>query len=119
VPTLPDTLWRIVAAADMNADGSPDLVWQHSATGHLAVWLMNGLQYADGVWMSPDQVGDTNWKIAGTGDFNLDGRPDLIWHHQTQGTVSVWLMNGLVLMNGIVLTPGTVADTNWKVAGPR
>jgi hypothetical protein len=119
VPTLPNTGWRIVAVADMNADGSADLVWQHDTTGHLSAWLMSGVTYVNGVWISPDQVSDTNWKIRGTGDFNLDGRPDLIWHHQTQGTVSVWLMNGLSLIDGLVLTPGVVADTNWKVAGPR
>jgi len=119
VPTLPDNGWQIVAATDMNGDGSSDLVWQHASSGALSAWLMNGTSYVDGVWLSPSQVADTNWKIRGVGDFNLDGRSDLLWYHQTQGLVSVWLMNGLTIIDGIVLTPGVVADLNWKVAGPK
>ncbi len=118
-PLVPDTTWRIVAAADMNGDGSQDLIWQNDANGLLAAWLMNGLTYIDGVFLSPGEVADTAWKVRGVGDFNLDGHPDLIWHHQTTGTVSVWLMNGLTLIDGMVLTPSSVPDTNWKVAGPR
>jgi hypothetical protein len=32
----------IVAAADFNGDGTPDLVWQNPPTGAASIWLMGG-----------------------------------------------------------------------------
>src|SRR3978361_1464819 len=36
----------------------------------------------------------TAWSIAGTGDFNGDGKMDLVWQNAATGERSVWLMNG-------------------------
>ena len=33
--------WQIVAAADLNGDGSPDIIWENSQTGAVAYWLMD------------------------------------------------------------------------------
>jgi hypothetical protein len=37
--------------------------------------------------------------LVQTGDFNGDGKSDLVWQ-STDGTVAVWLMNGLTLISG-------------------
>ena len=34
------------------------------------------------------------FKLASTTDFNADGHPDLLWQHETSGTVVVWYLNG-------------------------
>ena len=60
-------------------------------------------------------IADTNWQIVGTGDFNADGYTDLVWHHSTEGWVSVWLLAGETLLDARALTPNRVADTNWRV----
>jgi len=42
-----------------------------------------------------------NWQIVQTGDFNADGKSDLLWRDTNTGTVAVWLLNGLsVLQSG-------------------
>jgi hypothetical protein len=119
MPVVPDQTWRIAAVADMNGDRSPDLVWQNQATGVLATWLMNGLDYVDGLLITPSRVSDTNWKIAAAGDFNGDGKADLIWQHQLSGMLAAWLMNGYHAMDSVLLIPDTVADTGWKIVGPK
>jgi pimeloyl-ACP methyl ester carboxylesterase len=116
---VPDVSWLIVAAADMDQDGHTDLIWQHQGNGALAAWLMNGGSLLRGVALVPAQVSDTNWRIRGAGDFNLDGHADLVWQNEANGMLSVWLMKGLTLMDGLRLTPFIVPDTRWTIAGPR
>jgi hypothetical protein len=48
----------------MNLDGQPDLLWHHQTTGHLYVWLMDGLSVASGTYLSPDRFSDTRWQIT-------------------------------------------------------
>ena len=49
-----------------------------------------------------------------TGDFNGDGKTDLLWQH-TDGRVGVWLMNGTAGVSlATILGPGT----GWSVSNP-
>ena len=111
-----DPVWRIVAVADMNADGNSDLLWHHSTDGYVAVWYMNGTSLRDGQLLDPGQVPVLDWKIVGTGDFNADGKPDLLWRHATEGRLAVWLMDGARQLEGRALSPEIVSDLDWKVA---
>jgi hypothetical protein len=49
------------------------------------------------------------------GDFNADGRADILWRNQTTGDNAVWFMNGTTF-TGSVLLP-RAADTNWQIVG--
>jgi len=51
----------------------------------------------------------------GGGDFNGDGKPDLLWRNQATGDNLVWFMNGTTLAGGAVLT--SVTDTSWNIVG--
>ena len=90
-----DTNWRIVGAGDLNDDGHADLLWQHQGNGLMSAWFMNGTNLVSGVLLSPDQVTDTNSKIRAVADMNGDRRLDLIWQNQSNGVLSIWLMNGI------------------------
>ncbi len=115
--TVADTNWKIVGVADFNADSKPDLVWQHQTEGWIGIWSMNGTTQTSSTLATPSTVADTNWKIVGVTDYNADGKPDLVWQHQTAGWIGVWLMNGTTQTSSTLANPSTVADTNWKIVG--
>jgi len=43
-------------------------------------------------------VADTNWKIAGIGDFDGDGKSDVLWRKlETPAENYIYLMNGATI----------------------
>ena len=86
--------WYVVATGDFNGDGKPDLVWQNDAR-QVAVWYMGGAQGNTLLWWDwLSSTGLTGWRVAGTGDFNGDGKPDLVWQNDATQQVVVWFLGG-------------------------
>ncbi len=54
----------------------------------------------------------TSWSIAGSGDFNGDGKADILWQNSSSGLRVIWLMNGTTLQS--VVSLGTV-PTSWSI----
>ena len=71
---------------------------------------MNGVTALSGDYIPT--VPDTNWSIVGVGDFNCDGKSDILWRH-TSGVNYVWYMNGVTPIGGDYLP--TEPDTNWTI----
>lgn len=110
-PGRVDPKWHLMAAADFNGDGQPDLLWQH-LDGSVAVWLMNGLSATQTVRLTSAPA-DPSWRVVGSGDFNGDGHPDILWQH-ADGRVAVWLMNGTNRTAVASLNPAQT-DPEWQV----
>jgi hypothetical protein len=52
-----------------------------------------------------------SWQIKGTGDFNGDGKSDILWQG-SDGTPAIWLMDGLSATNAGAL-PNLGSD--WHI----
>jgi hypothetical protein len=115
--TLADPGWRIGATGDFDGDGKPDILWHHAVSGQLVVWFMDDFTMTSGTLTTPPALADTAWQVGATGDFNRDGKADVLWHHQGSGQIVVWHMNGALLVTGTFTTPDSLADTNWKIVG--
>jgi hypothetical protein len=93
---------------------SSQLIWRNSTNGSIARWYMDGANQVRGESLGPGSVGDLNWNIVGSADFNRDGENDLLWQH-ANGQLAVWLMRGSTLLSGSPLTPGSI-DPVWRVS---
>ncbi|MGD2091626.1 MAG: lectin like domain-containing protein [Candidatus Aminicenantes bacterium] len=60
-------------------------------------------------------VADQNWKIAGTADFNIDGKEDIVWSNISTRKNCVWYMNGTEMAGFDWLPTGASAD--WVLGG--
>ena len=87
-----DASEQFLWAADMNADGRVDLVWQN-ATGVYA-WLMDGWTIDSNVWISTEDM--TGWEIVAIADIDADGVGDLVWQDSynddalNDGRIKAW-----------------------------
>jgi hypothetical protein len=99
-PVIPGPIgagWRVVKAADFNADGMADVIWSNSGSGSAAVWLMSGTQLLLPGPVIPGPIG-AGWSVAYAADFNADGMSDAIWQNTTTNRMAVWLMGGTNLL---------------------
>ena len=112
--SVEDTQWRIVGAGDVDGDGKPDLVWQHSE-GWVGAWIMSGAQATAWLPLTPGQV-DPSWKIRAVIDLNGDGQTDLVWQHR-DGWVCAWLMIGakVASMPFLASSRSTPAGNSWDL----
>jgi hypothetical protein len=67
-------------------------------SGNVVIWEMNGTTILNAnssfVANVPGQ-----WSIQLTGDFNGDGKSDIVWQ-DTSHNVAIWEMNGTTILNG-------------------
>jgi hypothetical protein len=112
-----DNSWSVVGIADYNGDGRDDILWRHSS-GEVGQWLAqpNG-GFANNGGAAANKV-DNGWKVLASGDFNGDGRADILWQH-TSGVFAVWkgtasgaLVNAGAVMSGALGTVVGSGDFN-------
>jgi hypothetical protein len=113
--TLADTRWTMAGTGDFNLDGQADILWRHSSSGEIVVWFMNGAALQSGVFLTPSAFTDVNWQTVGTGDFNDDGKTDILWRHAVSGENVVWFLDGTTLVSGTFTNPSTLSDTRWRM----
>ncbi|MGK6323766.1 FG-GAP-like repeat-containing protein [Sphingomonas sp. DT-51] len=107
--------WTVAGTGDFNGDGRDDILWRN-ADGSLSDWLGR----TDGGFTVNDAAAfsraGTDWTVVGTGDFDGDGRDDILWRN-ADGSVSNWLGRadgGFTVNDAVALVPRAL--TGWSVA---
>src|SRR5437763_8432086 len=115
IRAVADLRWQVAGIGDFDGDGKDDILWHNAVTGENYIYFMDGksIKPSEGYLRT---VADTRWQIAGVGDFDGDGKSDILWRNSSTGENYLYPMNGLAIKP----TEGylrTVADTRWQIAG--
>ena len=93
-------------SSDINGDGNADVIWHNPAQSRLAYWLMNGA----GISGSALLTAPAGFALLGTGDFDGNGRAELLW--SGNGSIYSSTFNGSGFSGALVGSH----DSGWIAA---
>ena len=99
---IPST-WTILG------DTTNEILWRDTA-GDIALWGMLNAQVASATVLG---TVTSNFAVQGVGDFNGDGKIDILWRDTNSGALSIWFTNGTQVTSAASV--GTLSS-NWSVA---
>jgi hypothetical protein len=111
-----DPHWHIQGSGDFNGDGTTDILWTNPNSGLAGLWIgtiesiHGGRQYQYEYFNQSDPT----WQVQGVGDFNGDGRSDILWRNTASGDISIWNSNN---SNGFTYQTISQGDQSWQVQG--
>jgi hypothetical protein len=106
--------WVPVGKGDFNGDGKADVLWRNSSSGQLLIYFMNGLTVTSVAAVEQSSPLPSVWSIVGIGDFNGDGKSDLLWRQASTGEVMMYLMSSSQILSSMLIFNAT---PDWTVAG--
>jgi hypothetical protein len=109
-----DQSWQVAGIGDFDGDGKDDILWRNTVTGQNYLYPMDGLAIkpAEGYLRT---VADLSWQIVGVGDFDGDGKADVLWRNMATGQSYIYPMNGTAILG----TEGYLRTVPlaWRIAG--
>ncbi|MGN6057153.1 MAG: FG-GAP-like repeat-containing protein [Sphingomicrobium sp.] len=110
------TDWTVAGTGDFNGDGHSDILWRNSS-GTVTDWLGTANGDFTANWASFATSVPNAWQIVGTGDFNGDGRDDILWRNTTTGTITDFLANETGGFTDNYANAAVQVPTAWSVIG--
>ena len=117
VPSMPVGCAWSAASADYWIAVDPPFAGASTTSLRITVAANAGRTVRRGTISLAGQIIEITQGPSGLLDIDFDRKLDLIWHHQTDGRLAVWLMDGTTETAGVALSPPAVPDTSWKVVG--
>ena len=83
--------WSVVAVGNAAGDSKDDLVIGHRTRGVVRIETMNGAQVVANSFLFNTPVG---YQQVGSGDYDGDGRLDLVWERSSDRSLLLWRGTG-------------------------
>ena len=112
----PSVNYALVGVGDFAGNGTTTLVLQNRKEDTIAFWYAGGVNNATitgGDYVLPNPF--PGWKVVGVGDFNGDGKSDLVFQNRTTHQIVIWFMDGPVYQGGASLS--YYPPAGWEVVG--
>jgi hypothetical protein len=114
---------QVAGTGDFNGDHKADILWRSTAFDQPYIWFMNGTQIVGGGGITNNGVASDvpqHWHIQGVGDFDGDGKADIVWRSTIDNHPIVWLLNGTQYRSGssFITNNGVpvAATQSWLIA---
>ncbi len=106
--------WSVAGIGDFNGDGRDDVLLRHK-NGRWYYYPMHGRLHLTAIRGPANLTRDLEWSVAGIGDFDGDGRDDVLLRH-ADGRWYYYPMDGRRHMAGRGIANLT-RNLEWSVAG--
>ena len=131
-PVNASPAWRPAALADLNADGSPDLLWQNTTTYQVKYWRrpwQESYELTQEGVVNPAPQGALD--LIASGDFDGNRTDDLLFQEVATLKLDVWFMQGSSRVAESFTSPSKLGprlldgsecpihSSSWEVRGPR
>jgi hypothetical protein len=115
--------WHVVAAADFDGNGTPDLVWQINGTSGQTQVIYYGGPGGATFLRSASLTASYNpngWSVVAAADFDGNGTPDLIWQIDNATSQAQVIYYGGLGGTTFLSSAGLTASYNpagWSIVG--
>ena len=107
--------WQLAGIGDFNGDGKDDVLLRH-ARGSWFYYPMNGRSHIRAQRGTANLTTNLEWQLAGIGDFNGDGKDDVMMRH-ARGSWFYYPMNGRSHIRAQRGTANLTTSLDWQPAG--
>jgi hypothetical protein len=109
------SVWNLKWIADLNNDGTDDLLWEMTDSSSVYGWLIaaNAISSSGAIYN-----GDLSaWAMEGCVDLDGDGYQNIIWRHQSTDQIFQWDVQGTTLNGSGSIYSGAGLST-WDMISP-
>ena len=107
--------WQVAGIGDFNEDGKDDVLLRHE-DGRWFYYPMDGRRHITSQRGLADLTRKLDWRVAGIGDFNGDGKDDVLLRH-TDGRWFYYPMDGRRHITSQRGLADLTRKLDWQVAG--
>jgi hypothetical protein len=97
-----------VAQDDFDGDYENDILYRDLSTGAVSL---------DGAPLTGASAPALSWVVTASGDFNADGKADILWRNTSTQKLMVWFMNGAAFLGSLAPVPDQAVAANWNATG--
>jgi hypothetical protein len=109
--------WILAGIGDFNADGRADILWRNSVTPTILA-IYDSVVGSTVSFTGVSATGlDASWSIVAIGDYNGDGRSDILWRNAATGIVTSWESTGHGFTQNVIDT--TTIPAGWSDISPH